>query len=242
MIQKKYVIDCVTSKFVLERNCTEKTKRSGEVVGEKEKKGGPKCTRGTSYLRRKLTQLSHNANNTSLVSISHTSRSPLNNAIKKRTPLNNIFFGIRVFTHIPLYLQISFSPILYFHGLSPLPSTVYSFWPTPTFFWAEPTSSHSLQSVKKSEKKKTKKCRKQDLNLQLSSRDEGGLPLHHQQFCDCYLDVIVFVKYGRDKTEKYVATRIRNHNFPYEVRASNTTNLALMTLHLPFVVLLLHVK
>ena len=54
-IEKKYVIDCVTSKFVLERNCTEKTKRSGEVVGEKEKKGGPKCTRGTSYLRRKLT-------------------------------------------------------------------------------------------------------------------------------------------------------------------------------------------
>ena len=32
-----------------------KTKRSGEVVGEKEEKGGPKCTRGTSYLRRKLT-------------------------------------------------------------------------------------------------------------------------------------------------------------------------------------------
>ena len=116
MIQKKYVIDCVTSNFVLERNCTEKTKRSGEVVGEKEKKGGPKCTRGTSYLRRKLTQLSHNANNTSLVSISHTGRSPLNNIL---------------FWHQSFYTySLIFANILQ---------------PNPIFSWTESPSFDSLQ-------------------------------------------------------------------------------------------------
>ena len=116
MLQKKYVIDCVTSKFVLERNCTEKTKRSGEVVGEKEKKGGPKCTRGTSYLRRKLTQLSHNANNTSLVSISHTGRSPLNNIL---------------FWHYSFYTySLIFANILQ---------------PNPIFSWTESASFDGLQ-------------------------------------------------------------------------------------------------
>ena len=173
MIQKKYVIDCVTSKFVLERNCTEKTKRSGEVVGEKEKKGGPKCTRGTSYLRRKLTQLSHNANNTSLVSISHTGRSPLNNILfwyQSFYTYSLIFANILQPNPIFSWTESAsfdglqfFGPLQHFSGPSPPPPIAYS-------------------RSKSRRKKKTKECRKQDLNLQLSSRDEGGLPLHINSF------------------------------------------------------------
>ena len=124
---KKYVIDCVTSTF-FRKKLLEKKKEKWRSRRRKRKK--KVRTRGASNLRRKLLYLSiiHNINNTYLVSLIHTSTSHL----------NNIFFGIRVFTYIFPYicryilaqsassgLQF-FGPFQHFSGPSPLSATAYN--------------------------------------------------------------------------------------------------------------------
>ena len=151
----KNTLQIVSLQHFLERNCWKKRKKSGEVAGEKEKK---RRTKGASNLRRKLVYLSiiHNINNTYLVSLSHTSTSPL----------NNIYFLALEFLHI--YFLI-FADIFQPNLLPPVYNFLahFNIFLGRAHFLPRPTTGQNVNRQKKKERQK------EDLNVQLPYIDEG---------------------------------------------------------------------
>ena len=145
------------------------------------------------------------------MSLSHTSTSPL----------NNIYFLALEFFHIFSYIcryLLAQSNIFMDWVCFLRRSTVL--WPTPTFFWAEPTFSHGLQLVKKltGKNQRVGRCKTRTSNFSLQMKVLITTPsLLLRQLCRRH----AISKYGGGKMEKCVAAANRTHNLPHEVWTSN---------------------